>query len=128
VLTLTKQQEQQKQQDQQQGQNQLDQPVIKVCGRKPQAEKPPLPQVLQQLITATPGYEGSSEAELAVISEGLLEFASIAYSIFEKEFQLKEEETEFDDDSSLGEPKRFKVASNEPNKRIGKPTKSHKNL
>jgi hypothetical protein len=104
VLSLIKPKQQQQQPDQEN----LDQPVIKVCGRKSQAEKPSLHQVLQQMIAATPGYEDSSLEELAAISEGLLEFASIAYSIFLKEQPLENEEPEPGVDSSFEDPTIFK--------------------
>lgn len=105
MLSLTKPNQQQQQQP---DQEKLDQPVIKVCGRKSQAEKPSLTQVLQQMIAATPGYEDASWEELTVISEGLVEFASIAYSIFLKEQPLVNEEEEPDMDPSWEVPMIFK--------------------
>jgi hypothetical protein len=70
-------------------QENLDQPLIKICGRKPRPEKTSLYEEVQQAIATTPGFEASSAEELALITEGLLEFASIAYSFFQKENQLE---------------------------------------
>jgi hypothetical protein len=68
--------------------------------RRSTPEKLSLSDNLKQLIAATPGYESLSSDELEVIKEGLLEFASISYSIFQRANPAEADEVSADESDS----------------------------
>ncbi|KAA9338800.1 hypothetical protein [Adhaeribacter soli] len=103
MLLLTKQnRDQEKNQSQKESQEQsLTKAAFSFGSRRKKEEKPSLSDALLEVIASTPGYEDLPPEELEEVKEGLLEFARISYSIFQKEYLPEADELPHEDSEGI---------------------------